>query len=108
MGEGWDGGSQTAGVAPSPCGGRLGWGHPNGRRNPFPPVGEGRGGGIQTARATPSPVGEGWDGGIQTSGVAPSPRGGRLGWGHPNCRESPPKNAQPHPQIQLPFEIFLQ
>ena len=48
MGEGWDGGIQTAGISPSP-------------------VGEGWDGGIQTAGISPSPVGEGWDGGIQTA-----------------------------------------
>ena len=28
VGEGWDGGILTAGVTPSPRGGRSGWGHP--------------------------------------------------------------------------------
>ena len=30
-------------------------------------------------------MGEGWDGGSQTAEKTPSPRGGRLGWGHPDC-----------------------
>lgn len=43
--------SRTAGwLPPSHRGGRLGWGHPNGRKA-HPPVGERRDGGIQNATA---------------------------------------------------------
>ena len=34
VGEGWDGVILTAGVTPSPRGGRLGWDHPNNKKKP--------------------------------------------------------------------------